>query len=220
MNVSSCSSSVAPPKTPMMTRLAHCIFETLWRRQSDQPMRSAVAAMATAVATKMSVNLNATKKRMTGKRSKRNFTNPRASRLTHYYCRKTASGTRMAFLDEAPHGRGHPRREGERERFAVEARALVRQRAIERVERLLDQAGVFRADRGDREVDVQDPPRPLGIGALQVGGEARPQVRGEELHHAEDRRELRLAARRVRPHGERVHHGLGHRELDTVPDGP
>ncbi len=53
MNVSSCSSSVAPPNTTMMPRLTHCIVETLWRRASDHAISATVAAIAAAVATKM-----------------------------------------------------------------------------------------------------------------------------------------------------------------------
>ena len=78
MNVSSRSSSVAPPKITMMTRLIHCMFETFLRRTSTQPICTTVAAIAAAVATKMSLTLKAMKKRMTGKKSKRNF-NRRAS---------------------------------------------------------------------------------------------------------------------------------------------
>src|SRR5258708_36584244 len=74
MKVSSCSTSVAPPKITMIARLVHCRFDTLRPRASTQPICASVAAIATPVATKMFAALKATKKRIRGKKSKRSFT--------------------------------------------------------------------------------------------------------------------------------------------------
>ena len=57
----------------MIAKLTHCIAATLRPRASTQPTCAKVAAIATAVAAKMPANWKATKKRMTGKKSKRNF---------------------------------------------------------------------------------------------------------------------------------------------------
>src|SRR5438874_5013438 len=62
----------------MMARLAQSIGCTFLRRTSSQPTCRMVAAIATAVATKMSQIWMATKKRATGKRSYRNFMRGRA----------------------------------------------------------------------------------------------------------------------------------------------
>src|SRR5258708_36776668 len=74
MKVSSCSTSVAPPKITMIAKLVHCRFDTLRPRASTQPICASVAAIATPVATKMFAALKATKKRIRGKKSKRSFT--------------------------------------------------------------------------------------------------------------------------------------------------
>src|ERR687885_2206679 len=63
----------------MMARLAHSIGGTFFRRASSQPTCAMVAAIATAVATKMSQIWMATKKSATGKRSYRNFIQGRHS---------------------------------------------------------------------------------------------------------------------------------------------
>src|SRR5919201_1484915 len=62
----------------MMARLAQSIGSTFLRRTSSQPTWQMVAAIATAVAMKMSQIWMATKKNATGKRSNRNFMQGRA----------------------------------------------------------------------------------------------------------------------------------------------
>ena len=51
MKDSSCSSSVMPPKTTMMTSPTHCMVSIGRRRISSQPIWATLVAMATAVAT-------------------------------------------------------------------------------------------------------------------------------------------------------------------------
>src|SRR4051794_28921584 len=73
MNVSSCSSNVAPPNTVTIARLAQSMGPTLRCLHQTHPIWAKVDAMATAVATKIPASLKARKKRKTGNRSKMNF---------------------------------------------------------------------------------------------------------------------------------------------------
>src|SRR3954453_1656211 len=67
----------------MMARLAQSIGSTFFLRTSSHPTWTMLAAMATAVATKMSQTWIATKKSATGKRSYRNFIQgPDSTRLS------------------------------------------------------------------------------------------------------------------------------------------
>src|ERR1700743_3453473 len=73
MNVSLCSTSVAPPNTVTTPRLTHSIGSTLRWRKATHAICTSVATIATAVAVKMPQILKATKNRMIGNRSNRNF---------------------------------------------------------------------------------------------------------------------------------------------------
>src|SRR3954454_3995047 len=67
----------------MMARLAQSIGSNFFLRTSSHPTWTMLAAMATAVATKMSQTWIATKKSATGKRSYRNFIQgPDSTRLS------------------------------------------------------------------------------------------------------------------------------------------
>src|SRR5690242_10154943 len=165
MKVSSRRMSVAPPKTTMMARLAHCMGATFLRRASTHPICAMVTAMASPVATKMSATLKATKKTMTGRKSKRNFTVAFDYRRKNSHFPIASRVAAVAFLDAFAHGRSDAGRQGAGERLGVEARALVRERRVQQVERGIDRVGILRADRGDREVRVQQAPWPLGVGA-------------------------------------------------------
>src|SRR5437762_4513181 len=80
----------------MITRLAHSIGSTFFLRTSSQPTWTMLAAMATAVATKISQTWMATKKSATGKRSYRNFIQGRHS--TRLWLRPYSPGGRMALV--------------------------------------------------------------------------------------------------------------------------
>src|SRR5712692_734025 len=73
MKVLSRRYSVRPPKMTMIARLAQSIGSILFFRSASHPTCAKLAAIATAVATKMSQIWIATKNRATGKRSNRNF---------------------------------------------------------------------------------------------------------------------------------------------------
>src|SRR5204862_7852150 len=79
----------------MITRLAQSIGSTFFLRASSQPTWTMLAAMATAVATKISQTWMATKKSATGKRSYRNFIQGRHS--TRLWLRLFPGG-RMALV--------------------------------------------------------------------------------------------------------------------------
>ena len=151
------------------------MFDTGGGARALQPICATVAAIATAVATKMSANLNATKKRMTGKEVEKNFTRRAPLRPIHYRYDLaqplSTCGGAPRFARAPPGrcpGRGPapaPRRRSRRARRAARGRARRRRSSIS--------ARVLGADRGDGEVGVQDAPRPLGVGALEVRGERR-----------------------------------------------
>ena len=73
MKVSLCRTSVAPPNTVTTPRLTHSIGSTLRCRKATHAICTSVATIATAVAVKMPHTLKATKNRMIGNRSNRNF---------------------------------------------------------------------------------------------------------------------------------------------------
>src|SRR5439155_18224762 len=76
----------------MITRLAQSIGSTFFLRASSQPTWTMLAAMATAVATKMSQIWMATKKSATGKRSYRNFIQGAHSTRLWYGSRRLRRG--------------------------------------------------------------------------------------------------------------------------------
>src|SRR4029434_8687575 len=69
MNASSCSSSVAPPKIRMMASDSQLTAETRPRFQCKNAICASDATIAALVAKKMPCHLNATKKRISGKKS-------------------------------------------------------------------------------------------------------------------------------------------------------
>ena len=73
INVSSWDISVAPPKMTITAKLIHIILSTWRLRNQSQAICAIAATIATAVAMKISYSLNATKNKITGNRSKRNF---------------------------------------------------------------------------------------------------------------------------------------------------